>query len=106
MPDEHHLLVFLDVEVEVVEEHRAVVGHGFQAFYLEDLVARVAVHLENDTRIFARGGLDFFHVELLEHLLAARGLAALCHVGREAADKFFQLLLLLFGLLALVLRLA
>ena len=39
------------------------------------MVARVAVHLENDARIFARGGLDFFHVELFEHLLAARGLA-------------------------------
>ena len=104
--DEHHLFLLFDLEAHLVEEHGAVVGHGFEILYLENLVAGFAIHLEDDARIAARRRLNFLDVELLEHLFARSRLTALCHVGREAADELLQLLLLLLGLLALVLRLA
>ena len=104
--DEDDLFLLFDLEAHLVEEHGAVVGHGFEVLHFENLVAGFAIHLEDDARITARRGLDFLYVELLEHLFARSGLTALCHVGREAADEFLQLLLLFLGLLALVLRLA
>ena len=104
--EENNLFALLHVEGQFVEEHGAIVGHGLQVVHLQNLVARLTIHLEDNAGVLTRRRLNLFHVEFLEHLLAARGLAALCHVGREAADKFFQLLLLFFGLLTLVLRLA
>ena len=104
--DEHHLFLLFDLEAHLVEEHGTVVGHGFEILYLENLVAGLAIHLENDAGIATRRRLDFFDIELFEHLLARSGLTALGHIGREAADEFFQFLLLFLGLLALVLRLA
>ena len=106
MAEEHHLLTFLDVEVHVVEEHRSVLVDGFQSLDLKNLVARLALHLEDDARIFAARRLDFLHVELLQHLLSAGCLAALGHVGGESAYELLKLLLLLLGLYLLVLRLA
>ena len=50
---EHHLLSLFDVEAHVVEEHCAVVVHGLQSFHFQNLVARLALHLEYDSRIFA-----------------------------------------------------
>ena len=104
--EEHHLFAFLYVEREVLEEHGAVVGCSAQAFHFQYLIAWLALHAEDDAWIAACAGLDFSYIELLEHFLSAGGLAALSHVGREAADELFQLFLLLFGLHLLVLCLA
>ena len=100
------VLVALDVEADVVEEDRAVGIDRLEVFDHEDLVARLALHLEDDARILAAGGTDLLDVELLEHLLAGCGLLTLCHVSRESADELFQLLFLFLGLHLLVLSLA
>ena len=68
--DEHHLFLLFDLEAHLVEEHGAVVGHGFEVLHFENLVAGFAIHLEDDARITARRRLDFLDVELLEHLFA------------------------------------
>ena len=101
--DKDDLLFFLHLEAHVVEEHRSVLGHGLEVLDFENLVAGLALHLEDDAGIAAGGRLDFLHIELFEHLLARGGLAAFGHIGREATDELFQFLLLLFGLLTLVL---
>ena len=103
--EENNLFALLHVEGQFVEEHGAIVGHGLQVVHLQNLVARLAIHLEDNAGVLTRRRLNLFHVEFLEHLLAAGRLAALGHIGREAADKLFQLLLLLLGLLLLVLSL-
>ena len=105
MAEEHYLLAFFNVEVYIVEEHRAVRVNGFQSLNLEYLVARLAFHLEDDARIFPRRRAYLLYVKLLRHFLAACRLLALCHVGREAAYELFKFLALLFGFLTLVLRL-
>ena len=79
--EEDHFVAFLYGEADVVEEHGAIVADGFQSFHFEDLVAGLSVHLEDDARVLACGRLDFLDVEFLEHLLAAGGLLALCHIG-------------------------
>lgn len=104
--DEDNLLALLHVEVEVVEEHGTIFGDGLEVADFQDLVAGLALHLEDDAGVFTRRGFDLLHVEFLKHLLSAGGLLALGHVGGEAADKLFQFLTLLLGFLTLVLGLA
>ena len=103
MTEEDDFLAFLNIEIDMVEEHRSVLIDGFQVLYLKNLVARLALHLEDDAGILAAGGLDLLDVELLKHLLAARRLTALGHIGRETADELLQLFLLLLSLHLLVL---
>ena len=102
---EHHLVVFLNLEVYVVEEQVAVLS-GFQALHLKNLVARLTVGRENDSRIAARRWLDFLYIEFLEHLLAACSLLRLSHIGAESLDKLHQLLALFLCLLVGLLLLA
>ena len=106
MAEEHRLLPFLDIEVHMVKQYRTVRVHCLQVMDLKDLVAWLPFHLEDDARIFAARRADFLHGELLQHLLARRGLLALGDIGRETADKLLQLLALLLGFEALVLCLA
>ena len=50
---EHNLVALLYREVHVVEEHRTLFRFGTQARYLQNLVARFAVHRKDDARILA-----------------------------------------------------
>ena len=103
--EEHNLVAFLYVEVDILEEHHAFIGGLGEAGHFEYLVTGFALGREDDARVFAGRRTDLFDVEFLEHLLAAGGLLALCHVGAESADELFELALLLFCLGFLVLLL-
>ncbi|MPM90115.1 hypothetical protein SDC9_137232 [bioreactor metagenome] len=50
----------------------------------EDVVAHFAVGFEVDKRVAARGGREVVHLEVIEHLLAARRLFGLGGVRAEA----------------------
>ena len=52
MAEEHHLLTLLYVEVNVVEQYCSVIINSLKSFNLKNLVARLALHLEDDARIF------------------------------------------------------
>ena len=103
MTKEHHLLTFLDVEVNVIEEHCTVCVYRFQTIHFENLISRFAIHLENDARIFATRRTNLLYIQFLQHLLSTCSLLTLSHIGRETADKLFQFLTLLFGFLTLIL---
>ena len=103
--DEDDLIVLLHVEVQVTEEERTIIGISGKPLDLEDLVPWVTIRGENNPRIAATTGLDFLDIELLEHLLTARSLLTLSHVGTEAADELLELLLLFLSLLILLLLL-
>ena len=105
MTQEDNFLILLDIEVDIVKENGTVCIDSFQILYFEDLVTGVTIHLEDDARILAAGWTDLLYIEFFQHLLTRCGLLALCHIGREAADELFQLLLLFFSLHALVLSL-
>ena len=62
--------------------------------------------MEYNPGVAARGGHNLVDIELLEHLFATGCLLALGHIGTKAADKFFELLALLFVLFILLLLLA
>ena len=96
----------LDVERHIVEQYRSVGIYSLQSFHFENLVARLALHLEDDAGVLAARRAYFLDVELLEHLLARGGLLRLGHIGREAAYELLQLLAFLLSLHALVLSLA
>ena len=102
---EYGLLTFLDSEVHIVEQYGSVSIDSLQAFYLQNLCARLALHREDDARILTCRRCDFLDVQLLQHLLTRCGLLRLCHIGRETADELLQLLALLVGLHLLVLSL-
>ena len=53
MAKEHYFLALFDVEVYVVEEYCTIIVNSLQALNLKNLVARLALHLEDDTRILA-----------------------------------------------------
>ena len=53
MREEDGLLTVLNVERHVVEKNGAVGVYSLQAFHLENLVARFALHLEDDAGILA-----------------------------------------------------
>ena len=69
----------------------------------EPVLARLAGGLETDPGVAPRGGGQLLHRQLVQQLPAARRLAGLRLVGREAADEVLQFLDLLLGLLVLVL---
>ena len=77
-----------------------------QPLYFQNLIAGFATGCEENTRIATGRGSNLFDIELLKHLLATRRLLTFSYVRTEAADKLFQLLALLFGLLVLLLLLA
>ena len=101
--EEYDFVTFLHVEVYIVEKYCPVFRGGFQPFHFQNLVARFTFHLEDDARIFAGGRTDFLHVQFFQHFLAAGGLFAFGHVGREAPDEFLQFLFLFLGFGFLVL---
>ena len=103
---EDSLLTFLDGKRYVVEQYRTVGVEGFQTFYLENLIAWLTFHLEDDAWIFTCRWCDLFNVELLQHLFAGSSLLRFCDVGRETAYEFFELLALLVSFHLLVLCLA
>ena len=51
--EEHHFFTFLYVEAHIVEQNCSVGIDSFETFHLKNLVARFALHLEDDARIFA-----------------------------------------------------
>ena len=106
MADEYHLFFFLHLEIHLIEEHSAIVGYSFKVLHFQDLVTRFAFHLEDNTWIATGRRLNFFHIELFEHLLTRSRLLALRHVSREATNKLFQLLTFFLCFLTLVLCLA
>ena len=103
--DEDDLIVLLHVEVQVTEEERTIIGISGKSLDLEDLVPWVTVWREYDTWVATATGLDLFDVELLKHLLTARSLLTLSHVGTEATDELLEFLLLFLSLLILLLLL-
>ena len=105
MAEEDNLVALFHGEAHIVKQHGAVFGCGLEILHLQNLVSGLSFHLEDDAGIFACAGTDFFHVEFLKHLLAAGGLLAFCHIGRESADKFLQFLSLFLGFGLLVLGL-
>ena len=106
MADEYHLFFLLHLEIHLVEEHCAIVGYSFKVLHFQDLVTRFAFHLEDNTWIATGRRLNFFHIELFEHLLTRSRLLTLRHVSRESANKLFQLLTFFLCFLTLVLCLA
>ena len=105
MTQEYHFVTFLNSKAYVVEQYGSVLHSGFQALHFQNLIAWLAVHLEDDARIFSGRRSDFFHIQFLQHLLTAGSLLTLCHIGRESADELLQLLPLLLSLGLLVLSL-
>ena len=69
MTEEYDLFFLLNREVHVVEEHCAIISNGLKTLNFKNLIAWFALHLEDDAGILTRRGLDFFHIELFEHLL-------------------------------------
>ena len=102
---EYHLVTLLYGEADIVKQDCSVLHGSLQAFHLQNLVTRFALHLEDNAGILSGRRLDFLHVQLLQHLLSAGSLLTLGHIGRESADELLQLLLLLLGLSLLVLSL-
>ena len=89
-------------EAHVLEHRHAV--HGLAEVRDEEpVLARLAVGLEAYPGVAAAGGGQLLDRKLVEQLAAARRLAGLRLVRREAADEALQFLYLLLRLLVLVL---
>ncbi len=101
MREEANLVVALNVERDVGEELGAILHDVGEIANLKHLVTGLTLGGEDDTWVTTGRGGDFFDIDLLEHLLAASSLTALCHVGREARDELHKFLTLLLGLLIL-----
>ena len=100
--DERDLVAAAHDERNVVEHLLAVDGLG-DAAHLENILAGLAVLLECDPRIAARGRRHFLDGQLVDQLAAARRLTGLGLVRCKALDKVLQLLDLLLVLAVLIL---
>ena len=89
-------------EGHIVQHLLAVNGLG-DAAHLQNILARLAVLLERDPRIPARGRRQFLNGQLVDQLAAAGRLARLGLVCRKALDEVLQLLdfFLIFAVLVL-----
>ena len=67
---EDDLLPFLDVEVHVVEQYRAVGIDSLQVLHFKDLIARFALHAEDDAWVLAARRAYLLDVQAFQHLLA------------------------------------
>ena len=105
MAEEDRFLAFLDVERHVVEQHRSVGIDRLQTLDFENLIARLALHREDDARILAARRTNFLDIKFFEHLFTRCSLFRLRYIGRETTNELFQFLALLLRLLTLVLRL-
>ena len=103
--DEYDFVVFFDREVHVAEKHLSVDGF-FQTSYFQNLISRLALRREDNTRIAARRGLYLFDVQFFQHLFPAGRLFRFRYVGTEPLDKFLQFFFLFFRFLVLLLLLA
>ena len=54
MAQEYRLLAFLDGEVHVVEQYRAVGINGLQTLHFQNLGTRLTLHSKDDAGILAR----------------------------------------------------
>ena len=101
LADKRDFIAARDAERDVVQDFLPVDGLA-DAGHLEDVLARLAVHLESDERITAGGCRKLLDTQLVNQLAAAGRLTGFGLVGGEAADEFLQLLDLLIGTLFLV----
>ena len=100
--DERDLVAAAHDEGDVVQHLFAVDGLGNTA-HLEDILTRLAVLLERDPRIAARGCGQLLDSQLVDQLAAAGRLTRLGLVRCEALDEVLQLLDLFLILAVLVL---
>ena len=95
--EECHLVAFLYLEIDVVEKHLPI-DTCLKPLDLHDLVAHFPFRGEDYAGIASRRRFYLLYVQLLEHLLAARGLLALGYVCAESLYELQELLPLLLGL--------
>ena len=70
MTDEHHLVAWFDLEVDIVEECCSLDCLA-QTMHLEHLVAHLTLRSEDNAWIATGRWLDLLNIKFLEHLLAA-----------------------------------
>ena len=54
MGEKNGLLPFLYLEIHVLKQHGSILFHCAEVLHLQNLIAGLAFHLENDTGILAR----------------------------------------------------